>query len=160
MLDWVAVTVNVPGSWLHCVDQLLSWVSRTRAAFHASEDWELRQRVCCARDGPMLLKQAFIKAMTGKECTRTAAWANTRTQQAMVQLWPCSECCVIKKSRQALSVHAFTSHGSKCAARQYVIGTHCLTCLSEFGCRSRVASHLAYRSVACIGALMSSMTPL
>ena len=160
MLDWVAITVGISTSWLHCIVKTLQWLSHTCPAFHECRQWHISQWVCCARDGPKMLKHAIYKAMTSDECQNTAAWATTRAQAAMAQDWPCPFCHKVFRSRQAFATHAYNLHQQKAPARRYVDGTHCAARLAEFRTRARVVSHLSYRAPACMGSLVAAFEPL
>ena len=48
-------------------------------------------------------------------------------------------------SEQKCALHRFSKHGYKHAVKRFVVGTHCLMCLTEFHTRERLLNHLKVR---------------
>ena len=63
--------------------------------------------------------------------------------------WNCTECCKTFASNTALAAHRARAHNIKNAARRYVYGSQCPSCLVEFHNRYRLMVHLVYRSLVC-----------
>ena len=76
-------------------------------------------------------------------------WATSPSIATLSESHNCDLCAVTFRTKQALAVHKFKSHGAKSIERQYLPGTQCPICLNEFWTRERVINHVRYRSTVC-----------
>ena len=76
-------------------------------------------------------------------------WARSPAIATLGETHECEMCGNAFRTKQALAVHRFKTHGSKSIERQYLPGTQCPICLVEFWTRERVINHVRYRSKVC-----------
>ena len=72
----------------------------------------------------------------------------------------CYDCGAAFSSRSRLSTHAYSVHGRRAQANDYIKGTHCPVCKGEFATRTRVLFHVQFASRRCLQQLIDFHTPL
>ena len=72
--------------------------------------------------------------------------------------WLCRVCDRVFKTKAALSVHFFKTHGRCAGYRHYLQGTKCEGCNKEFWTRGRLEDHLR-ASAKCVGILRRTRRP-
>ena len=149
LLLWVSLSLHEKSSWIAQVMSHLEGLARASDKFSHAEGWRPSQWACFFKDHGLASRKAVVAACSEHRICSSRWWAVTKSQAAMVTLWPCVECGVDCGSRQQLAVHTSRKHGLNTSIRAWVRGTCCEVCLVEFHTRDRLVAHLAYRSEIC-----------
>ena len=100
-------------------------------------------------DNKALYRRRVMKTCSLKLANVVTQWATSPSIATLSEIHNCDLCAVTFRTKQALAVHKFKSHGAKSIERQYLPGTQCPICLNEFWTRERVINHVRYRSTVC-----------
>ena len=144
-------------SWLGLLKQDLAWL----AANAKVPEWALKHfpdgALRWAVEQPVQLRAAVRKALRGcHSASHEPLWDNPQKapSEASGVQFRCAHCERCFDSQQKRAAHQFAQHRVRCQAAEYVSGSCCPVCFTQFWTHRRLCRHLQHDSLSCLTRLV------